>query len=108
MLDRTPDQSFSDYVSSRPNRADAPRNIIYLLPICEPHELTGPEFPEGTWPSWEVLETAVATFYAPLAVRTLPSVPMAQLQVESRDGSWGVRQYHAGQVLESMIRRKIP
>jgi archaemetzincin len=106
MLDKTPDQSFSEYVASRPNRPDRIRNVIYLLPICEPTDLEAPPFPHGPWPSWSVLQDAAEAFYAPLIVRTLPAVPMHQLspRPHSRMGSWGVEQWHAAMALDALTR----
>eukprot|EP00746_Dinoflagellata_sp_MGD_P004952 gnl/MRDRNA2_/MRDRNA2_109570_c0_seq1.p1 gnl/MRDRNA2_/MRDRNA2_109570_c0~~gnl/MRDRNA2_/MRDRNA2_109570_c0_seq1.p1 ORF type:complete len:472 (+),score=50.07 gnl/MRDRNA2_/MRDRNA2_109570_c0_seq1:106-1521(+) len=107
-LDKTPDQSFREYVASRPNRPCSSRKTIYLQPVCAAGENEGPAFPHGPWPSWQVLETAVKIFFSPMIVTTLPAVPMERLRPrpDSRDGPFG-KQWHAGQVLDSMIRQGI-
>jgi archaemetzincin len=104
MLDKTPDQSFRNYVESRPNRPDRSRKVIYLLPICEARDLEGAAFPQGPWPSWHVLQAATERFFAPLTVRALPAMPMKELglRIQSRKGSWGVEQYHAGMALDAL------
>jgi len=104
MLDKTPDQSFRSYVSSRPNRPDKSRNVLYLLPLCDPRDLEAPAFPEGPWPSWRALEAVTERFFAPMIVRTLPAVPMQQLKPRpgSRSGSWGVEQYNAATALDAL------
>lgn len=109
MLDKTPDQSFAQFVASRPNVPSKPRNIIYLQPLCEPDELTQPAFPAGPWPSWEILESAVRRFYHPLEVRSLLAVPMSKLKPapKHRENSYGT-QYHAGQVLEALQQQRLP
>merc|ERR1711977_82055 len=101
------DQSFKEYVASRPNRPDRSRNVLYLLPICDPNDLQAPAYPKGPWPSWSVLQAAAETFFAPLRVQTLPPVPMAQLspRPDSRKGLWGVDQWHAGMALTALERR---
>jgi len=107
MLDKTPDQSFRNYVESRPNRPDRSRNVLYLLPICEPGDLDAPPFPKGPWPSWHVLQAATEQFFAPLTVRALPAVSMKELgsRIQSRQGSWGVEQYHAAMALDALEPR---
>jgi len=110
MLEKTPDQSFSDFVASRPNRPDRRRCTVLLQPICAAEELQGPSFPAGPWPSWQFLEAAVSRFYAPMNVRTLPAVPMEELgrpPVQSRMNSYGL-QWHAGQVLDRLAARGMP
>merc|ERR1719161_131411 len=105
----TPDQSFRAYVASRPNRPTRSQNTIYLQPICEAGENEGPPFPAGPWPSWQVLETAVAVFFAPMKVATLPAIAMQRLQPrpDSRDGPYG-KQWHAAHVLDAIIRKGPP
>lgn len=105
MLDRTPDQSFRDFVASRPNQPDALRRTIYLQPICEPMELECASFPAGPWPSWQALISAVQRFYAPLPVRALPPLPVEKLspQPTSRRNYYG-KQYHAGDILEALAK----
>lgn len=107
MLHKTPDQSFREYVASRPNRPDKSRNVLYLVPLCDPNDLEAPAFPSGPWPSWRVLEAAAERFFAPLHVKTLPAVPMHQLSPRpaSRMGSWGVEQWHAGTALTAWEKR---
>jgi len=110
MLEKTPDQSFRQFVASRPNRPDRRRRTILLQPICAAEELQGPPFPAGPWPSWSFLEAAVRRFYAPLTVRTLPAVTMEELgrpPVQSRINQYGP-QYHAARVLDRLEARGIP
>lgn len=105
----TPDQTFRAYVASRPHRPTRSQNTIYLQPICEAGENEGPPFPAGPWPSWQVLETAVAVFFAPMKVATLPAIAMQRLQPcpDSRDGPYG-KQWHAAHVLDAIIRQGLP
>lgn len=106
MLDKTPDQSFRNYVDSRPNRPDRARNVLYLLPICDSSDLDAPAFPKGPWPSWHVLQAATERFFAPLTVRVLPAVPMRELgRIQSRQGSWGVEQFNAAMALDALEGR---
>lgn len=109
MLDKTPDQSFKAFLDSRPNLPDKIRNTICLQPLCEPADLDGPAFPEGPWPSWQALESAVKAFYHPLKVRTLPAIPMEMLspRPKSRQGSFGM-QWHAAEVLDALARSAVP
>lgn len=109
MIEKTPDQSFREYVASRPNRPSNSQKTIYLQPLCTVGENEGPAFPQGPWPSWQVLEAAVKVFYGPMNVVTLPAVPMERLKPlpDSRKGPYG-KQWHAGQVLEAMTRQGVP
>lgn len=109
MLDKTPDQSFKAFLDSRPNLPDKIRNTIYLQPLCEPADLDGPAFPEGPWPSWQALESAVKAFYHPLKVCALPALPMKLLspRPKSRQGSFGM-QWHAAEVLDALARSAVP
>lgn len=109
MLDKTPDQSFKTFLDSRPNLPDKIRNTIYLQPLCEPADLDGPAFPQGPWPSWQALESAVKAFYHPLKVRALPALPMELLspRPKSRQGSFGM-QWHAAEVLDALARSAVP
>jgi len=108
MLEKTPNQSFSDYIMSRPNQPAMGKRTIYLQPLCEPQDLEGPAFPAGPWPSWQALEAAVACFYAPLRVQTLPPKPMSSLSPlpQSRKNDYGT-QWNASQVLDA-LRGKLP
>lgn len=104
MLHKTPDQDFAAYASSNPNRPELSRQTIYLLPLCEPSELEDPEYPIGTWPSWQFLQDAVVAFYSPLRTRVLPAVPLERLRPEvvSRPcQGWG-RQFHASRILDAI------
>jgi len=109
MLSRTPNQSFQDFISSRPNVPDHTRHTIYLQPLCDPQDLEAAPFPEGPWPSWTTLETVVQRFYHPLTVRTLPAVPMDRLipKPASRINHFGM-QYNAHQVLDALHRGSVP
>jgi len=107
MLDRTPDQSFKDYLTSRPNIPEkSARKVIYLQPLGSEEEMHGPR---ATWPSWEALETAVQRFYGPLEVRSLPPVAIHKLKPvpTSRMNAYGV-QFHAGEILECLKARQAP
>lgn len=109
MRDRTPDQSFKDFVESRPNRPDKVRHVIYLQPLCAQEDLEKPAFPLGPWPSWQALQSAVERFYAPLPVRALAPVPMQSLRPKpaSRQNDYGI-QWHAGQVLDALHASDFP
>mmetsp|Transcript_44768 Transcript_44768/g.119825 ORF Transcript_44768/g.119825 Transcript_44768/m.119825 type:complete len:162 (+) Transcript_44768:120-605(+) len=104
-----PDQSFDNFVASRPNVPDKVRRTIYLQPLCDPADFEAVPFPQGPWPSWQALETAVREFYFPLGVVTLPAMAMDQLspKPKSRKNSYG-KQYHAGQVLDALMKQSLP
>lgn len=106
---RTDDQSFRTYVASRPNRASRSQNTIYLQPLCAVGENTGPAYPDGPWPSWDILEAAATAFFAPMKVATLPAVPMQRLTPlpTNRNGPYG-KQWHAGEVLDALVRKGLP
>lgn len=111
MLDKTPDQCYQAFVSSRPNIPNMRQRTIYLQPLCsnDPAELEGAAFPQGAWPSWDALESAVVRFYAPLLVKTLPPITIRELtpRPDSRQNSYGL-QYNATQIMDALLRRNLP
>lgn len=112
--ERTPDQSFEDYVASQPNRPDAGRHTIYLLPICRTEELSASASlsgKAGTFPSLKALEEAVTTFFQ-MPVRRLRPQPMESIKFRptctpSREDRGFGSQWNARDVLDA-IQERVP
>lgn len=75
MFHRERRQTFNEYVATQPNRPDAARRIIYLLPLGE--------FPEDTAPPMEDVRSYAAAFFQ-LEVRVLPAYLPHALEFEPR------------------------
>lgn len=70
-----PGQTLDEYRASEPNRPDATRHVIYLLPLGE--------FPEETTPNMTALRTHAAAFFQ-MEVRVLPGYYPHDLEFSPR------------------------
>lgn len=96
---REPGQTFDAYAASRPNRPDKRRNVIYLQPLGR--------FVEDRSPDLDLLK-AFAKAYFMLAVSSLPTIDVDELDVTSRINPYtGQRQILSRDVL-TVLRRKMP
>jgi archaemetzincin len=92
-------QTFDAYIASRPNLPDKRRNVIYLQPLGA--------FIRDRSPDLDLLE-AFAKAYFMLAVHSLPSIEVDELDVTSRINPYtGQRQILSQDVL-TVLRRKMP
>ena len=96
---REPGQTFEAYAASKPDRPDKRRKVIYLQPLGT--------FIKDRSPDLDLLR-AFAEAYFTLAVRSLPTIDVDELDVTSRINPYtGQRQILSQDVLP-LLRRKMP
>ena len=92
-----PGQTFGEFVRSKPNRPDARRPTIYLLPLGE--------FGSDQGPTLDELEACAEAFFA-MPVQSLPMVPLQDLKVQTRiNKSTGRRQLLSTDILQGLGKR---
>lgn len=90
-------QTVHDYIASRPNRPEPPRDHVYVLPLGELPAEQGPTLDELA---------GHARAYFGLPVSVLPVRPLAELDVPSRRHG-GHRQLHASAILD-VLQGELP
>lgn len=92
-------QTFEQFVASRPNRPDAQRRKIYLVPFAE--------FPKDRSPSLEALKECAAACFA-LNVEILPPLPIEGSGITTRVNRFTrKRQWLTGDIL-ALLQTKLP
>jgi archaemetzincin len=96
---REPGQTFEGFVSSRPNRPDARRRVLYLQPLGN--------WEQGDGPPLDQLRQFTAAFFR-MDVTVLPALDLAQTHITNRRNPWtGQVQLLASDIL-SLLERRLP
>ena len=94
-------QTYRQYVTSRPNRADRRRRVIYVQPLGEFTDLQRKIID---------LTAQFLGIYFSLPVKVLPDMPLTMVPAEARrtHPSWGDQQILSTYVLDELLRPRLP